>query len=277
MGPLPRSRSGNRYVLVLSDYATRYPEAVALRNVDAEIVAEELVKIFAMVGIPQEVLTDQGRNFQSQLLKELYHLLHVNAIRTSPYHPQTNGLVERFNQTLKSMLRKSAAEDGKDWDKMIPFLLFAYREVTQESTGFSPFELLYGRDMRGPLDVLKETWVTDKRSNQNIVSYVLLMRERLAAMSQLAQQNLKTAAARQKRWYDHNVRERSFEAGDKVLVLLPTSASKLTAQWQGPYHVVKPIGRVNYLVEMSDKKNWNLPATFQRMEQKATGPSYWSQ
>ena len=98
VGPFPRSRSGNRYVLVMCDYATRYPEAVPLRNIDAETIAEELVKIFARVGIPQEILTDQGSNFQSQLLQELYHLLRVSAIRTSPYHPQTDGLVERFNQ-----------------------------------------------------------------------------------------------------------------------------------------------------------------------------------
>ena len=75
VGPLPRSRSGSRYVLVMCDYVTRYPEAVPLRNIDAETVAEELVKIFARVGIPQEVLTDQGSNFQSQLLQELYRLL----------------------------------------------------------------------------------------------------------------------------------------------------------------------------------------------------------
>ena len=125
VGPLPRSRSGNRYVLVMCDYATRYPEAVPLRNIDAETIAEELVKIFARVGIPQEIRTDQGSNFQSQLLQELYRLLQVSAIRTSPYHPRTDGLVERFNQTLKSMLRKCAAEEGKDWDKTIPFLLFA--------------------------------------------------------------------------------------------------------------------------------------------------------
>lgn len=120
VGPLPRSRSGNR------------------------------------VGLPEEILTDQGSNFCSQLLGEVYRLLHIHGLRTSPYHPQSDGLVERFNQTLKEMLRKTASEEGKDWDKLIPYVLFAYREVPQESTGFSPFELLYGREVRGPLDVLKE-------------------------------------------------------------------------------------------------------------------------
>ena len=157
VGPLLRSRSGNRYILVLCDYATWYPEAIPLKNTDAETIAEELVALFSRVGIPHEILTDQGSNFQSQLLKELYRLLRVEAIRTSPYHPQTDGLVERFNQTLKAMLRKTASDEGKDWDKLIPFLLFAYREVPQESTGYSPFELLYGQDVRGPLDVLKQS------------------------------------------------------------------------------------------------------------------------
>ncbi len=85
--PLPRSRSGNKYVLVLCDYATRYPEAVPLKNTDAETIAEELLTLFSRVGIPHEILTDQGSNFQSQLMKELHCLLHMDGIRTSPYHP----------------------------------------------------------------------------------------------------------------------------------------------------------------------------------------------
>lgn len=157
IGPLPKSRSGKQYVLVICDYTTRYPEAVAMRSVDAEHVAEELVAVFSRVGVPREILTDQGSNFTFQLLSELYRLLHIHPIRTSPYHPQTDGLVERFNQTLKSMLRKTARTEGKDWDKLLPYLLFAYREVPQASTGFSPFELLYGRPIRGPLDIFRES------------------------------------------------------------------------------------------------------------------------
>ena len=87
VGPLPRSSSGDKYILVVCDYATRYPEAVAMKSVMAEYVAEELISIFARVGIPQEILTDQGSNFMSNLLAELYRLLQIKPIRTSPYHP----------------------------------------------------------------------------------------------------------------------------------------------------------------------------------------------
>ena len=254
VGPLPRSRSGNRYVLVVCDYGTRYPEAVPLRSIDATTIAEELMLIFSRVGIPSEILTDQGSNFQSQLLKELYRLLHIDTLRTTPYHPQTDGLVERFNQTLKSMLRKAALQEGKDWDRLIPYLLFAYREVPQESTGFSPFELLYGRDVRGPLDILKETWCAGRRSNQNVIAYIMMMRDRLESMAEEVRKNKEAAKAQQKTWYDKGARERSLNPGDKVLILLPTSPAKLEAQWQGPYTVVEKVGKVNYRINTPDRR-----------------------
>ena len=134
-----------------------WPEAIPLKSIEAVHVAEELMVLFSRVGVPKEILTDQGTSFTSNLLAEVYRLLHIQPIRTSPYHSQTDSLVERFNQTLKSMLKKAATEEGKDWDKLIPYVLSAYREVPQASTGFSPFELVYGRPVRGPLDVLKES------------------------------------------------------------------------------------------------------------------------
>ena len=202
VGPLPRSQSGNRFILVICNYATRYPEAVPLRTINAENIAEELVKFFSRVGMPKEILTDQGSNFVSQFLTEIYRLLHIHPIRTTPYHPQTDGLVERFNKTLKSLLWKAAVDVGKDWDKLLPYLLFAYREVLQASTGFSPFELLYGRAVRGPLDILRETWQTDHQSDESVLSHVLAMREKLAHMTELVESNLKQAQKQQKHWYD---------------------------------------------------------------------------
>ena len=90
VGPLPRTSRGNRFILVVSDYATRYPEAIPLRNVTAKTVAEVLIDLFARYGIPKEILSDQGTNFTSAFLGELYQLIGVKAIKTSPYHPQTD-------------------------------------------------------------------------------------------------------------------------------------------------------------------------------------------
>ena len=254
VGPLPRSSSGKRYILVICDYATRYPEAIALRTIDTPMVAEELVKFFARMGVPEEILTDQGTNFTSQLLHEVYQLLHIKPIRTTPYHPQTDGLVERFNGTLKAMLRKTVDEEGRDWDRLLPYLLFAYREVPQASTGFSPFELVYGRHVRGPLYVLKESWEASKRSTESVVSYVLTIQERLKKLRDIVQENLKAAQATQKAWYDRHSRDRAFNPGDKVLVLLPTSTNRLLASWRGPYPVVRRVSPVNYEVEMADRR-----------------------
>ena len=150
-------------------------------------------------------------------------MLQIQGLRTSPYHPQTDGLVERFNQTLKTLLRKSATTDGKDWDKLLPYLLFAYREVPQASTGFSPFELVYGRPARGPLDVVKENWEAEKKSTESVVSYVLSMREKITQMMEIVHENLSQSQAEQKRWYDRTAREREFQPNEEVLVLLPTS------------------------------------------------------
>ena len=115
VGPLPRSNAGNRYILVVCDYATRYPEAVPLRSIEVEHVADELIKIFAQVGVPEEILIDQGSNFMSKLLAGLYHLFHIHSILTSPYYPQTDGLVERFNQTLTSIFQMVVTSEGKTW------------------------------------------------------------------------------------------------------------------------------------------------------------------
>ncbi len=140
----------------------------------------------------------------STLLKQVYQLLGIKSLRTTPYHPQTDGLTERFNQTLKQMLRKFVSETGRDWDQWLPYLLFAYREVPQASTGFSPFELLYGRDVRGPLALLQEMWEgnPEREESTSVVSYDLQMRERLQSMTTLAQNHLAEAREQQKTWYD---------------------------------------------------------------------------
>ncbi len=216
-------------MLFVTDYATRYPELFPLKSIKVKYVATCLVQLFSRVGFLSEILTDQGTNFMSTLLKQVYKLLGIKSLRTTPYHPQTDGLTERFNQTLKQMLRKFVCDSGNDWDQWLPYLLFAYREVPQSSIVFSPFELLNGHEVRGPLALLREMWEGDpsRGGPANIVSYVVQMLECLEKMTALAQSHLAEAQIRQKTWYDQSARERQFEPGQKVLVMLPSHESKL--------------------------------------------------
>ena len=162
-------------------------------------------------------------------------MLHIHQLQTRPYHPQMDRLVHCFNQALKSMLKKVAISEGKDCDKMLPNLLFTYWEVPQASTGFSSFELLYGRAVNGPLDVLKNTWEAGGPGEHSVVSHILSISDKLAKMTELVKSN---ALERQHKWYNRNARTCKFKPGQQVLVLLHTSSSKLLAQWQGPYEII---------------------------------------
>lgn len=115
VGPIePRSSNGSKYILTVVDYATRYPEAIALSNIDTVTVAEALLEIFSRIGIPKEILSDRGAQFTSDMLKEVYRLLSIRMITTTPYHAMCNGLVERFNGTLKKMLRRMCSEQPRN-------------------------------------------------------------------------------------------------------------------------------------------------------------------
>ena len=256
IGPLhPPTDKGNRYILTLVDYATRYPEAVALPSVEAERVAEALDDIFSRIDVPREVLSDMGAQFTSSLMSEVSRLISFRQLTTTPYHPMCNGLCERFNATLKQMLKRMCAERPKDWDKFLNAVLFAYREVPQESLGFSPFELVYGRSVRGPMTILKELWTNDIQDPQikSTYQYVIDLRERLESTCQLARENFAKASKRHKVYYDRKARSRNMKVGDRVLVLLPTDNNKLLLQWKGPFKIVKKLNRVDYQIDMQGK------------------------
>ena len=254
VGPRPRSKNGNRFILTICDYATRYLEAIPLPSTEAPRIAKELLKIFTRVGVPEEVLMDQGTNFMSGLLGEIYRILQIKRIRTTPYHPQIDGLVERFNGTFKSMIKKFTRKNKKDWDEYLPYLLFAYREVPQESTGFSPFEMLYGRRVRGPLDVLRESWTGEQEDEVPTITHIVEIRERMAEMADLVQQNAEQAQNRQRKYYDRGAKNRKLECGDKVLVLLPKQSNMLKLEWVGPFQVTQQVTPVDYEVETSGKR-----------------------
>ncbi|XP_070177995.1 uncharacterized protein [Littorina saxatilis] len=253
VGPIiPASESGNRYILVFVDYATRYPEAIPLKSIEAVKVAEAMWAVWTRVGIPSEILTDRGTQFMSEVMKEVERLLAIKGLATTPYHAQGNGLVERYNGTLKTMLRKLAQEKPKQWDRYIPALLFAYREVPQESLGFSPFELLYGRTVQGPMSVLRNLWTEEQVDEQvrTTSEYVVDLRNRIEETCKLARQNLSAAAQKHAKVFNRKTVRRQFQPGDKVLLLLPQKKNKLQLCWQGPFDVLEKKGESDYRIRI---------------------------
>ena len=256
VGPIaPPSEAGHRYILTLVDYATRYPEAVPLKKITTEAVAEALLDIYSRVGIPEEVLTDQGTQFMSECMQEVSRLLSIKGLTSTPYHPICNGLVERWNGTLKSMLKRLCQDQPKQWHRLINPVLFAYREIPQESTGFSPFQLLYGHSVRGPGTILKELWTKEVNIPEvkSSYEYVTELRERLEDSLKLAQEELEKSQKRYKKHYDRKAKPRRLEVGDRVLILLPTDSNKLLMQWRGPYTVESRVGANDYRVKMGSK------------------------
>ncbi|KAL5515018.1 hypothetical protein EMCRGX_G000127 [Ephydatia muelleri] len=155
VGPLPVTERGNRYILVVGDYFTRWKEEYPMKDMEAQTVACILVNEFIChLGVPDTIHTDQGRNFESKLIKELCQMLGIKKTRTTPYHPQSDGMVERFNRTLLNMLSIAVGEDEMSWDLQLPLLLLAYRTSVHDTTGTSPFELMYGREVRLPEDIM---------------------------------------------------------------------------------------------------------------------------
>ena len=275
VGPLNRSGRGHKFILVLCDYSTKYPEAVPLKTIDSETVANAMIDVFSRLGIPHEILTDQGSNFMSSIMCQLCKLLGIKKINTTPYHPQANGLVENFNGTLKKMLKCYAQEEPTDWDKHIPYVLFAYRESPHESTGYSPFELLYGRRVRGPLELMKGNWEGEDQSEESTVSFIMKTRDRLEKLHKLASLRETQAKNRQKKFFDQRSKVRELEIGQRVLILLPTSNNKLLAEWKGPYTVLEKVSPVDYKIQMNRKASKvfhinMLKAYFEREESTGT-------
>ena len=252
VGPLPMSGRKHRWILTLVDCATRYPEAIPMKGIDTIECAEELVNIFSRIGIPQEILSDRGSQFVSDLMREISRLLSVRQLQTTPYHAQCNGLVERWNGTLRRMLQKMAAERPSDWDRYIPALLFSYREVAQASLGFSPFELVYGRSVRGPMSVLRDIWADEDINEQTKTTYqyVLELRERLESTCKLAHDELRKAQENQHKWFNKKARAKHLKEGDQVLLLLPTKLNKLEMQWQGPFDIIKKVRENDYVINL---------------------------
>ncbi len=176
---------------------------------------------------------------------------------SSAYHPQSQGSIERYHQTLKSMIKTYCASYSGDWDVAMPFLLFAIRDSVNEATGFSPFELAYGHQVRGPLKMVKDQLLCSAGSAEaagGVLQYVASFQDRLHTACDLARSNLQAAKSRMKAQYDKKAVKRTFKPGDQVLVLLPMGGEKLGVKFYGPYRILKEVGECNYVVETPDRR-----------------------
>ena len=252
VGPLPKCKSGNQYILTIMCVATRYPEAIPLRSIRTPQIVKALIKFFTLVGLPQSVQSDQGSNFMSGIFQEVMFQLGIKQVKSTAYHPQSQGALERFHQTLKNMLRTYFLQEKREWDEGIPLLLFAVHESVQESLGFSPFELVFGHTPRGPLKLLKEMWLAED-SSDDLLTHVSDVWERLTRANDLARQKLKESQCKMKTWFDRKARTRTFRHGDQVLVLLPIHGSPLQARYCGPYTVEKRTSEVDYVISTPDR------------------------
>ena len=238
----PKSHDGIRYAVVFVDYLTKWPEVFATSDQTALTIARLLVEhVISRHGVPTELLSDRGPAFLSHLLKDVCVLMGTKKVNTTAYHPQTDGLVERFNRTLTDMLAKTVEKGGRDWDTRLPYVLFAYRASPQESSHESPFFLLHGRDPRLPTEVALTP--PPPRTEVDLMEYKAELRVRLSEAWTLAQQNIAKAQKRQKRTHDRHARDPAFCVGERVFLHTPSLRSgpgyKFARPYQGPFRILE--------------------------------------
>ena len=155
LGELPMSNKGNRYILVVSDFLTKWTEGFQMANMEAASVAKIIVeKVITRYGTPSMIHSDQGFQYESHLFTEICRLFNVKKTHTTPYHPQSDGMVERFNKTLATMLSAYVDEHHADWDEHLPYVMMAYRAAVHETTGTTPNKMMLGREVATPLDIV---------------------------------------------------------------------------------------------------------------------------
>ena len=233
-GPLPIITQGNRYICVVMDYFTKWPEAYVLPNHEAETVAEVLVnQFFTRFGVPGELHSDQGREFESQVFQECCQLFGLRKTRTTSLRSQSDGMVERFNRTLTQELATCCAEGQSDWDRKLPALLMAYRSAEHEATSYTPARQMLERELWLPVDL-----ATGRPPDEDLPTittrYAVALKERMEEVHHQVREQLKLAGRVMKRHYDRAVRSASFNKGDRVWLHNPRRKIGLSPKLQSP-------------------------------------------
>ena len=244
---LPVTTQGNRYAIVFQDLFTKWPLVFPAPDQKVKRIAQLLVEeIVPTFGVPEAILSDRGANLLSFLMKDVCKLLGIKKLNTTASHPQCNGAVERFNRTLKSMLRKQAAKMGAQWDQYLSGVLWAYRNTPHSSTGEKPSYLLFGFDCRSPTESApspaKSLGVTD------VSDYREQMVLSLSTARSLAMKANREAQQRYKLQYDKTAKLTKFRIGDWVLIYFPQDETGKSRKLSHPWHMM---GHIELPHEMS--------------------------
>ena len=235
---------GFRYILVIADYFSKWTEAFPMKNKCADMVADILVgNIILRFGMPLVIHSDQGREFENGLMKSLCALLGCTKTRTAPYHPESDGMIERFNRTCLMMLSMFVNDRRDNWHELLPFIMYAYRTSVHESTGYSPFRLMMGEECSLPQDVSTAELRTQRENDVAPHPFATWVCDALeVAYDHMLHMmsSLKKTASRRKRLYDTKAVNRKFPVGSWVLRYYPPAAQhKLGSPWVGPHQVVR--------------------------------------
>ena len=257
-GPITKTNAGNKYIVVFSDYFTKWVEAFAVPDQQSSTIAKLLInQIITRHGAPEKLLSDQGKPFLSKLIKSIYSDLGIKKIQTTAYHPQTDGIVERFNRTMIKMLNNYVSEHQKDWDLYLDQVLFAYRTSCHASTGYSPFFMLYGREPILMPDV------AFKHSPNGLSDVECYLQDRKIIFEDTytqARVSLDKSHLNQKKNYDKKRSAIEFNVGDKIWLYTPKTkvglSKKFHRHWDGPFIIVEKLNAINYKVKnMNNERN----------------------
>jgi hypothetical protein len=240
-GPLIETPDGNQYVLVIGDYFTKYVQAFPMPNQTAETIAKLVVERWILTyGEPNLLHTDQGRNFESDLMHRICELYDIKKTRTSPLHPQGDGMIERWNKTMMDLITPMI-ENYSDWDRKLPFAVAAYNRTEHASTSFPPNYLMMSRNLAHTSTKLVPTPEGEDKQ-EKLFDFVERVRRDQQIAYTLARRSLGRAAEAQKKHYDQRVNHKVYKTGDRVLVKnhapVQRGTKKLVDPWSGPMYVI---------------------------------------
>lgn len=252
VGPHPLTESGNRFILTAQDDLTKFSFAEPIPNHEAITVAKTLMKYISYFGIPRSILSDQGTDFMSELIKHLINLLKTKHLISSPYHPQTNGALERSHLTLKDYLKHYIKPDQTDWDEYIQFAMFSYNSSIHSSTNFTPYELLFGHKAYLPTSITQEP-----KFHYTYDDYIKSLQSKMNISFKIARENLINSKHRSKKYYDKKINPKEFNVNDLVYIYnkqcKPNLSKKLSPNFKGPFKIIKVFPNKNVELQVGNK------------------------